>query len=80
MDERDISNPDDVEAIANGIGLDGAALVAAADSEAVTAELAANTDAALADQAWSVPSFVVDGELFFGQDRIEMIDWRLAGN
>jgi 2-hydroxychromene-2-carboxylate isomerase len=78
--EKDISNPDDVAAIADGVGLDGAALVAAADSDAVTAELAANTDAALAYQAWSVPSFVVDGELFFGQDRLEMIDWRLGGN
>jgi 2-hydroxychromene-2-carboxylate isomerase len=80
VDEKDISDPDQVAAIADGVGLDGASLVAAAASEAVAVEFAANTDAALADQAWSVPSFVVDGELFFGQDRLEMIDWRLAGN
>jgi len=43
------------------------------------AELEANTDESLADGAWSVPSIVVDGELFFGQDRLEMIDWRLSG-
>jgi 2-hydroxychromene-2-carboxylate isomerase len=33
----------------------------------------------LAAGGWSVPSFVVDGELFFGQDRLEMIAWRLDG-
>ncbi|MFT5180145.1 MAG: 2-hydroxychromene-2-carboxylate isomerase [Alphaproteobacteria bacterium] len=42
--------------------------------------MTANTDEALAAGAWSVPSIVVDGELFFGQDRLEMVAWRLAGN
>ena len=79
VDERNIGDRDDVASILDGLGLDGAALVAASDSAAVAAELSANTDEALVDKAWSVPSFVVDGELFFGQDRIEMIDWRLSG-
>ncbi|MBT3932314.1 MAG: 2-hydroxychromene-2-carboxylate isomerase [Rhodospirillaceae bacterium] len=78
VDELNIGDPSDVAGIADGVGLDGAALVAAAESDAVTAELQANTDESLADGAWSVPSFVVDGELFFGQDRIEMMDWRLT--
>lgn len=80
VDERNIGDPGDVAAIADSVGLDGAALVAAADSDAVTAELEANTDESLADGVWSVPSFIVDGEPFFGQDRLEMIDWRLSGN
>lgn len=80
VDERNINDPDDVAAIADGVGLDGKALVEAAESDAVAAELAANTDESLADGVWSVPSFIVDGEPFFGQDRLEMIDWRLSGN
>jgi len=80
VEERNIGDERDVAEILDGLGLDGAALVAAAGSEAVAAELEANTDDALADKAWSVPSYVVDGELFFGQDRLEMIDWRLSGN
>ena len=79
VDELNINDPGVVAAIAGGVGLDGAALIAAATSDAVTAELEANTDESLADGAWSVPSIVVDGELFFGQDRLEMIDWRLSG-
>lgn len=78
-DERNIADEADVADILNGLGLDGAALVEAAGSDEVSAELEANTDDALADKAWSVPSYVVDGELFFGQDRLEMIDWRLSG-
>lgn len=79
VDELDISDSDTVVKIADGVGLDGAALLAAADSQAVADEMAANTDEALAAGAWSVPSFVIDGELFFGQDRLEMIAWRLDG-
>jgi len=79
VDDLNVDDPGDVAAIADGVGLDGAALVAAAGSDAVAAELQANTDESLADGAWSVPSFVVDGALFFGQDRLEMMDWRLSG-
>lgn len=80
VDELDISDSGQVAEIANSLDLDGQALVDLAASDAVSAELQANTDAALSDKAWSVPSYVVDGELFFGQDRLEMIDWRLSGN
>jgi len=79
VEERNIGDERDVTEILDGLGLDGATLVAAAGSDAVAAELSANTDEALADNAWSVPSYVVDGELFYGQDRMEMIDWRLSG-
>ena len=79
VDEKNIDDPGDVTAIADSVGLDSAALVAAAESDAVKAELQANTDESLADGVWSVPSFILDGEPFFGQDRIEMMDWRLSG-
>jgi len=78
-DELNISDAGTVAKIADGVGLDGAALLAAAEAPAVADEMSANTDEALAAGAWSVPSIVVDGELFFGQDRLEMIAWRLGG-
>ena len=79
VNELNIGDPDDVASILDKMGVDGAALVAASASEAVSAELRSNTDEALTDTAWSVPSIIVDGELFFGQDRLEMVDWRLSG-
>ncbi len=79
VDDKNISDAATVAALANDAGFDGNALVAAADSPAVRDEFAANTVEALNYGAWSVPSIVVDGELFYGQDRLEMIGWRLAG-
>ncbi len=78
-EERDISDAETVKSIADAAGLNGAALLAEADRQAVADAMAAYTDEALAAGAWSVPSIVVDGELFFGQDRLELIEWRLNG-
>lgn len=60
-------------------GLDLAELDAEAisDAEALDAEVAANQDALEAAGHWGVPTLVLDGEPFFGQDRIEMALWRM---
>ncbi|WP_435417356.1 DsbA family protein [Parerythrobacter aurantius] len=60
-------------------GLDFAELDAevAAEAEALDAEIAANQDALEAAGHWGVPTLVIDGEPFFGQDRIEMAKWRM---
>ena len=60
-------------------GLDLAELEAeiAAEPEALDAEIAANQDALAAAGHWGVPTLVFDGEPFFGQDRIEMVKWRM---
>ena len=49
----------------------------AAQSDALDAEIAANQDALEAAGHWGVPTLVFDGEPFFGQDRIEMVRWRM---
>ncbi len=50
---------------------------AASESEALDAEIAANQDALEAAGHWGVPTLVFDNEPFFGQDRIEMVLWRM---
>lgn len=49
----------------------------AAQAEELDAEIAANQDALEAAGHWGVPTLVFDGEPFFGQDRIEMAQWRM---
>jgi 2-hydroxychromene-2-carboxylate isomerase len=57
--------------------------LAALETEA--AARAARLDAAIADNQraleaaghWGVPTMVFDGEPFFGQDRIDLLVWRL---
>lgn len=51
---------------------------AESDIEALDNEIAANQVALEIAGHWGVPTLVVDGEPFFGQDRIEMAKWRLA--
>ena len=61
------------------VGLDPAEIEreVAAQSDALDAEIAANQDALEAAGHWGVPTLVFDGEPFFGQDRIEMVRWRM---
>ena len=60
-------------------GLDLAELDAEAvsDADAIDAEIAENQAALEAAGHWGVPTLVLDGEPFFGQDRIDMAQWRM---
>jgi len=56
----------------------GSVSVIAADPDGHEAALAEN-DAALRKAGhWGVPTMVFEGELFFGQDRVETLRWRMA--
>lgn len=52
----------------------------APDDEAVKARLRANTDEAIAAGAFGVPSFVVDGRVFWGLDSLPMLRACLQGD
>jgi 2-hydroxychromene-2-carboxylate isomerase len=73
-DERDIADPATLAAIARAQGQDGDKLLAAAESEAVKAEYQANTDEAIRAGVFGAPWFVVDGEGFWGQDRLDFVE------
>lgn len=59
-------------------GFDAAAILDAAKSEAVAAIRAQNTADAVSVGAVGVPAYVVDGEAFWGQDRVDLVDHMLA--
>jgi len=60
-------------------GLDLAALEAsiAVDPADRDAEVVANQEALAAAGHWGVPTMVFEGEPFFGQDRLDLLVWRL---
>ena len=58
--------------------LPGAELVALARAETTAAAYAQNTSEAIAASAFGSPCFVLDGEVFWGQDRLELLDDALA--
>lgn len=72
--DRDISDEVTLSGLLSDAGHDAAAILDAAKSEAVAAIRARNTEDAIAADAIGAPTFVVKGEPFWGQDRIEMLD------
>ncbi len=77
-EERNIADPATLAAICGEQGMNGEKLSAAAQSDAVVAEYAANTEEAIARNVFGAPSYVVDGEIFWGQDRLEFVERALA--
>jgi 2-hydroxychromene-2-carboxylate isomerase len=65
-------------ATADAAGLDGTALLAATADPEVKAELAANTDAAVARGVFGIPSVFVGDEMFFGKERLGQVEVELA--
>jgi len=78
---RDIADVTVVRSALDDAGLDGAALLAAAETSAVKAALRTTTDDAVARGVFGAPSFVTgDGELFWGDDRLEdALSWAANG-
>jgi 2-hydroxychromene-2-carboxylate isomerase len=68
--------------LADEKGLDGAGLLAAAQTPAVKQALADATAQAVTVGVFGVPTFRVDGdrELFWGADRIDALLWRMQGH
>ena len=65
-------------AIAEENGYDGAGLVAAERSERVQALYRQFTEEAERLGVFGAPTFVIEGELFWGQDRLEFVDRKLS--
>ncbi|HEY8493157.1 MAG TPA: 2-hydroxychromene-2-carboxylate isomerase [Myxococcota bacterium] len=78
-ESRDLGDPDVVADVARAGGLDGAALVAAANEPEAKARLRARTDAAIAAGVFGVPSMRVGRELFWGYDDLPYLELHLAG-
>jgi 2-hydroxychromene-2-carboxylate isomerase len=77
---EDISDAATLVRIARECDLDGAALVEAAQQPAVKAQLALDTERAIADGVFGVPTFRLGDELFWGGDRVDALLWRMKGN
>jgi 2-hydroxychromene-2-carboxylate isomerase len=74
--ERDIADTDTLAALLSECGLD-ASLLAQSQTPEVQARYEQNTQAAIEAGVFGAPSYVVDGELFWGQDRLDFVERRL---
>jgi 2-hydroxychromene-2-carboxylate isomerase len=73
VEERNIADRPTLLAIAGEQGLDGEVLLNLAEAKAASDAYQANTDAAIADGVFGVPTFKLGDELFWGQDRLDLL-------
>ncbi len=78
VEDRDINDWRTLGEIAEACGLPGDVLVNAAQDQGVIEEFEDNTNRALDRGVFGIPSYVLDGEIFWGQDRLEFLEHRLA--
>ena len=77
-EERNINDEATLSALLAQCGLDAARL-AQSGQPAVQQAYEAHTKAAIDAGVFGSPSYVVDGEIFWGQDRLEFLERRLCG-
>jgi len=72
-EERDIADPATLKAIADAQGLNGAALLDKADSGKPAEEFDRNTQEASDRNVFGAPTWIIDDELYWGQDRLDFV-------
>lgn len=73
-DDIDLSDVASLKRIAGACGHDAEALLAKAGSEAIQTALHANGNWAKAANVFGSPTYIVDGDPFYGQDRLELVE------
>jgi len=76
-DGEKMDDPEVFVRVLDAAGLDGRAILDRTRDDGVKAELAANTEAAVARGAFGIPTFFVNGEMFFGKDRLAQVEEQL---
>ena len=71
--ELNLADPDIVTKLADEAGLPGKRLVERSASDDITAAYEQNRQDAIAADVFGSPVYVLDGEVFWGQDRIELL-------
>jgi 2-hydroxychromene-2-carboxylate isomerase len=79
-DGRDVADPAVVLAIATEAGVDGAALAEPLKGDAIKERMRVEVENAMKAGVFGSPYFVVDGEPFWGVDRLPMLEeWLRTG-
>ena len=73
-DDKNISDADTLAGIAATLELDGRALVKSAETASAQTEYDRFTDQAMAANVFGSPWYVVDGESYWGQDRLDFVE------
>ena len=75
MDEAEV-----IKTALDQSGLDGAAMLAGIQDQAIKDKLIANTEASVARGNFGSPTFFAGHEMFFGKDRLREVEEQIAGS
>ena len=71
---RNLNDQGEIAHVMRDIGIDPGDFVARIERSEVKEKLKANTEGAVARGAFGAPTFFVNGEMFFGQDRLDFVE------
>ena len=77
-EEKNTGDLATLQAIIDGCGLDGAAVLKASEAPGIAEKREAYTKHAISQGVFGAPSYVIDGEIFWGQDRLDFVERKLA--
>ncbi|MAF63464.1 MULTISPECIES: 2-hydroxychromene-2-carboxylate isomerase [Pseudomonadota] len=81
VEQRNLDDATEIAAVADAIGMDGEALVAAANCQPVKDRLRANTERLVARGGYGSPSIFVRGtDMYFGNDQLPLVEQALKRN
>lgn len=75
--EKNMGDLEVVAEVLEASGLDAQALLTSSQEPEVKAELVSNTEAAVARGTFGTPTMFMDGQMYFGQDRLDFIEQAL---
>lgn len=78
-DGKKMDDADVIKAALDAAGIDGAHILARTGEADVKAKLVANTEDAVNRGAFGIPTFYVDGDIYFGKDRLRDVEEAIAG-
>lgn len=73
VQDLDTANPEVLKKVFDDAGFSGAELLKAAEAPEVKQDLRDRTDEAVARGCFGAPTFFVDGEMYWGQDRLDWV-------
>lgn len=74
MRPRNLNDQAEIAHVMRDIGIDPGDFVARIERADVKEKLKANTEGAVARGVFGAPTFFVNGEMFFGQDRLDFVE------
>lgn len=78
LEDANFNDADVLSALARSVGIDAAPLLEKAMSDEIQAIHQANTKEAIDRNVFGSPTYFVNGDMFYGQDRLELVDRALT--